>query len=90
MTITEKILISMLVLCLLSIDIMNGIDIQKLKSNESKQIKASIEVVEDPGTPFNIKIMDDHEVILTNATDTITLSLENAYELADEYVIYVK
>ena len=49
----------------------------------------STEVVADPGVPYNIQVLNDHDVLLTMATDTIKLAFENAYNLSDEYVVYV-
>lgn len=34
-------------------------------------------------------LVDDHEVLLIRGTDTISLKLENAARLQEEYVIYV-
>lgn len=41
------------------------------------------------GKKYTVKIIDDHAVQLVNAGDTITLSLENASNLAEESVIFV-
>lgn len=34
-------------------------------------------------------LVDDHEVLLIRGSDTISLKLENAHELQDEFVVYV-
>ncbi len=40
--------------------------------------------------PYSINILDDHEVRLISAKDTVTLFLENSARLSDEFVIFVK
>lgn len=44
----------------------------------------------DMGKEYSVKVIDDHAVLLISKSDTITLLLENATNLAEERVIYVK
>lgn len=48
------------------------------------------ELSPDMGTKYEVKILDEHAVLLINKGDTITLLLENATALADEYCIYLR
>lgn len=50
---------------------------------------AAMTNAQDLGKKYNVKIVDDHLVMLTSATDTIRLSLENSGSLSDEAVIFV-
>jgi len=40
--------------------------------------------------PYQIRILNDHDVQLSFEKDTIYLMLENAYSLCDEKVIFIK
>lgn len=51
-------------------------------------IKAS-ENTDGFNKPYSIKIVDEHEVLLTNGDNTIKLLFENATVLSDERIVYV-
>lgn len=84
----ERILLLIFVIVSAISGIRQELDIRDLKNNNSVLIQ-STEVIADLGTPYNIKILNDHDVLLTTADDTIKLAFENAYSLSDEYVVYV-
>jgi len=44
----------------------------------------------DLGIPHEVMVVDDHEVALINDRDTIFLYMEDAWSVADEWLIYVK
>jgi len=39
--------------------------------------------------PYTVKVINDHEVQLVCGPDTVTLLLENAYNLSDESIIFI-
>lgn len=75
-----------IIFCIISLIIFVIININ---INESKNKSALIKVDGDPGKPYSIKVLNDHDVMLIAADDTIMLFLEDAYEMQDEYVVYV-
>jgi len=40
--------------------------------------------------PYSIHILDEHEVQLISKMDTVTLLMENATSMSDEWCIFVK
>lgn len=57
------------------------------KEETVEPIKTEASVFDNP---YTVVIRNDHKVDLIPGRDTVSLYLENAYNLADESIIFVK
>ena len=57
------------------------------KEEKVEPIKTEASVFDKP---YTVVIRNDHKVDLISGRDTVSLYLENAYNLADESIIFMK